>query len=103
MKFDKSILFFIILAVALLSTLGMNIKEGLTPESTTSTRKKYRQEMARRSGANAGADTITSIRPRAPTNYDNDDSTSTARATPARPRTPPSRPRRSAAGPTSPA
>jgi hypothetical protein len=77
MKFDKSILFFIILAVALLSTLGMNIKEGLTPESTTSTRKKYRQEMARRSGAgaNAGADTITSIRPRAPTNYDNDDST----------------------------
>ena len=40
MKFDKSILFFIILAVALLSTLGMNIKEGLTPESVTGTRKK---------------------------------------------------------------
>ena len=30
MKFGKSTLFFIILAVALLSTLGMNIKEGLT-------------------------------------------------------------------------
>ena len=29
MKFGKSTLFFIILAVALLSTLGMNIKEGL--------------------------------------------------------------------------
>jgi len=30
MKFGKTTLFFIILTVALLSTLGMNIKEGLT-------------------------------------------------------------------------
>uniref|UniRef100_A0A6C0EMB3 Uncharacterized protein n=1 Tax=viral metagenome TaxID=1070528 RepID=A0A6C0EMB3_9ZZZZ len=75
MKFDKSILFFIILAVALLSTLGMNIKEGLEPESKTGTREKYRDEMARRSGAgaNAGTDTIDSIEALSPTNYDNDD------------------------------
>lgn len=78
MKFDKSILFFIILAVALLSTLGMNIKEGLTPDAATGTRQKYSKEMARRSGAGAndGVDTISSIETQAPTNYDNtDDST----------------------------
>jgi len=43
MKFGKSTLFFIILAVALLTTLGMNIKEGLTPNYETGTRQKYQQ------------------------------------------------------------
>ena len=53
MKFDKSILFFIILAVALLSTLGMNIKEGLASSTkcrrsagSTKTRNfKYRRQV----------------------------------------------------------
>ncbi len=77
MKFDKSILFFIILAVALLSTLGMNIKEGYQTkqQKARETKIRYRQEMAKRSGAaNAGADTISSIVGRAPTNDDDDDS-----------------------------
>jgi len=50
MKFDKSTLFFIILAIALLSTLGMNIKEGLTPDSLTGTREKESREASRRQG-----------------------------------------------------
>ncbi|RZD42675.1 MAG: hypothetical protein CXT73_02500 [Methanobacteriota archaeon] len=77
MKFDKSILFFIILAVALLSTLGMNIKEGLTPDATTHTRKRYEDIMAARTGIrNRGSNTISSIEASAPTNDDNgDDST----------------------------
>ena len=51
MKFDKSILFFIILAVALLSTLGMNIKEGYQTkkEKSRETKRRYSEEMARRS------------------------------------------------------
>ena len=62
MKFNKSTLFFIILAVALLATLGMNIKEGLTSDSRTHTRQAYRDEMARRSNVpNMGSDTISSI------------------------------------------
>ena len=62
MKFNKSTLFFIILAVALLATLGMNIKEGLTPDRETHTRQAYRDEMARRSNVpNMGSDTISSI------------------------------------------
>ena len=62
MKFNKSTLFFIILAVALLATLGMNIKEGLTSDSQTHTRQAYRDEMARRSNVpNMGSDTISSI------------------------------------------
>ena len=40
MKFNQSTLFFIILAVALLATLGMNIKEGLTPDSFTAYQRK---------------------------------------------------------------
>ena len=77
MKFDKSILFFIILAVALLSTLGMNIKEGLTPDATTHTRKRYEDIMAARTGIrNRGSNTISSIEAPAPTNDDKgDDST----------------------------
>ena len=79
MKFDKSILFFIILAVALLSTLGMNIKEGLPNKQTEKARENKAEDigkiMARRSLAqsNAGADTISSIVGRAPTSYNNDD------------------------------
>ena len=49
MKLNQSTLFFIILAIALLSALGMNIKEGLTSDRITRTREKYRDEMARRS------------------------------------------------------
>jgi len=92
MKFDKSILFFIILAVALLSTLGMNIKEGAVAllstlgmnikeglqqlpskkEAAKETNESYRQASARRSGvSNIGADTISSIESNAPTNDDN--------------------------------
>ena len=48
MKLNQSTLFFIILAIALLSALGMNIKEGLTSDRITRTREKYRDEMARR-------------------------------------------------------
>jgi hypothetical protein len=77
MKFDKSILFFIILAVALLSTLGMNIKEGYQTkkEKSRETKQRYRNIMTARTGAaNAGADTIDSIVGRAPTNDNSDDS-----------------------------
>ena len=71
MKFDKSILFFIILAFALLSTLGMNIKEGLTSDATTHTRKRYEDiTNARNSMRNRGSNTINSIDSRAPTNDD---------------------------------
>ena len=71
MKFDKSILFFIILAVALLSTLGMNIKEGLSPESVTGTRQKEKERERKRQGIpNIGASSISSIESRAPTNDD---------------------------------
>ena len=40
MKLSQSTLFFIILAIALLATLGLNIKEGLTPDTITHTRAK---------------------------------------------------------------
>ena len=71
MKFDKSILFFIILAVALLSTLGMNIKEGLSPESVTGTRQKEKEIERKRQGIpNIGASSISSIESQAPTNDD---------------------------------
>ncbi len=63
MKLSQSTLFFIILAVALLATLGMNIKEGLTPESITHTRDKERALARQRSvaGVNLGSDEISSI------------------------------------------
>jgi hypothetical protein len=63
MKFNQSTLFFIILAVALLATLGMNIKEGLTPNSVTHTREKERALARQRSiaGVNLGSDEISSI------------------------------------------
>jgi len=76
MKFNKSTLFFIILAVALLSTLGMNIKEGYQTkkEKSRETKQRYKNIMTARTGAaNAGADTISSIVGRAPTNDDNSD------------------------------
>jgi len=70
MKFDKSILFFIILAVALLSTLGMNIKEGLA----SSTSDKEATRAAQRQGVpNIGASSISSIESQAPTSDNNDD------------------------------
>jgi len=76
MKFNQSTLFFIILAVALLSTLGMNIKEGLnndddSPKKIASdqTNRRYKAEMRRRSGAiNIGSNKIQSIEAQAPTN-----------------------------------
>jgi len=49
MKFGKSTLFFVILAVALLATLGMNIKEGLTPNRFTGTRGKEKEMERQRS------------------------------------------------------
>ena len=49
MKFGKSTLFFVILAVALLSTLGMTIKEGLTPDKFTGTREKEKDMERQRS------------------------------------------------------
>ena len=63
MKFNQSTLFFIILAVALLATLGMNIKEGLTPDSFTGTREKERALARQRNVAekNLGSKQITSI------------------------------------------
>ena len=63
MKLSQSTLFFIILAVALLATLGMNIKEGLTPDSFTGTREKARALARQRSvaGVNLGSDHISSI------------------------------------------
>ena len=73
MKFNKSILFFIILAVALLSTLGMNIKEGLTNKQRASreTNQNYRDIMNERTGMrNRGSNTINSIESQAPTNDD---------------------------------
>ena len=62
MKFSQSTLFFIILAVALLATLGMNIKEGLTPDSVTHTREKARALARQRNvaGKNLGSKLITS-------------------------------------------
>ena len=74
MKFDKSILFFIILAVALLSTLGMNIKEGLTQDSMTGTRGKAEKMASQRQGIpNIGASSISSIESQAPTNDNGSD------------------------------
>ena len=62
MKFDKSTLFFIILAIALLSTFGMNIKEGLANQPN-----KFRH-------GNRGSNTMNSTKSRSPTidddNYD---------------------------------
>ena len=55
MKINKSTLFFIIFAVALLATLGMNIKEGLTSDRLTGTREKYRDEMSNRGNMFTGA------------------------------------------------
>tara|TARA_B110000037_G_C17094224_1_gene495292 strand:+ start:162 stop:545 length:384 start_codon:yes stop_codon:yes gene_type:complete len=49
MKFNKTHLFFIILAVALLSTLGFTIKEGLTNKSSkTASFWRERRGMRRR-------------------------------------------------------
>jgi len=86
MKFNKSILFFIILAVALLSTLGMNIKEGYNNrrgggqtkhEKSKETRAVYRKRMAERSGGgvNIGSDRISSIKANSPTDDNSDDNT----------------------------
>ena len=50
MKLSQSTLFFIILIIALLATLGMNIKEGLAQRGEE-TRKAYRDEMNKRTGA----------------------------------------------------
>ncbi len=62
MKLNQSTLFFIILAIALLATLGMNIKEGLSSAAGAATRDRYREESAKRTGApNAGSNTISSI------------------------------------------
>jgi len=65
MKFNQSTLFFIILAVALLATLGMNIKEGLTPDSVTHTREKERALSRQRHPAakNIGGSNIFSTKP----------------------------------------
>jgi len=74
MKFGRSTLFFIILAVALLSTLGMNIKEGLTSDSLTGTREKERKMEQERNGMqNAGSDSISSIESQDPTSDNSDD------------------------------
>ena len=74
MKFDKSILFFIILAVALLSTLGMNIKEGYSSSKKVAgqiTRDRDSSTTAKRQGIqNIGASSISSIESQAPTNDD---------------------------------
>ena len=62
MKLNQSTLFFIILAIALLATLGMNIKEGLSSAAGAVTRDRYRNESAKRTGAsNIGSKTISSI------------------------------------------
>jgi hypothetical protein len=62
MKLNQSTLFFIILAIALLATLGMNIKEGLSEQAGAVTRQRYRDESAKRTGApNEGSNTISSI------------------------------------------
>jgi hypothetical protein len=60
MKLSQSTLFFIILAIALLATLGMNIKEGLTPDSITHTREKERALERQRNpaGKNLGSEQI---------------------------------------------
>jgi len=71
MKFNKSTLFFIILAIALLSTLGMNIKEGLANqqknEHGTKNRRSNNLKNARNGMRNRGSNTLNS---RAPTNDD---------------------------------
>ena len=53
MKFGKTTLFFIILAVALLTTIGMNIKEGLAPDRRP--HEKEQDLLNQRSGVNNAA------------------------------------------------
>ena len=52
MKFNQSTLFFIILTVVLLSTVGMNIKEGMVDSNkqraSQQTNQRYEEEMSKR-------------------------------------------------------
>ena len=52
MKFNQSTLFFIILTVVLLSTVGMNIKEGMVDSNkqraSQQTNHRYKEEMSKR-------------------------------------------------------